>query len=123
MSGEEKCECFIMSKVWILDLAHINSIDLGESTVHNISEWLGDPHGADVSRDSRGDSGERNNVFDLFVFLGSLVDRVKGVPDWKDLSEVVLNRFFFALRVGPEVAVMLHKHFSWDRDTKSVLRN
>lgn len=123
MSGEEKCKSLIVSKIWILNLTHVNSVNLGESTVHDVSEGFWDPHGADIACDSRGDSGHRDDVLDRLVFLEGFVNGIKREPSGHNVSKEVLERFLRALGGGPQITILLHQHLSWDGDTESILGN
>ena len=97
MSGEEQSEGLVMPKVWVFNFAHVNAIDFGKRSVHDISEWLWNPQRANVSGDPRGNSSHGHNVFDLLVLFQGFVNLISAIPGCQNLTEEVLKGFLVTL--------------------------
>lgn len=80
VSGKEFGECCIVSEIFFLNFAHIDAVELGKASIHQVSDRVWHVDRAAEASEPWDDSCGRDDVLERLVLLQCLVDWVEREP-------------------------------------------
>mmetsp|Transcript_12921 Transcript_12921/g.21866 ORF Transcript_12921/g.21866 Transcript_12921/m.21866 type:complete len:268 (-) Transcript_12921:516-1319(-) len=113
---EEFGEGLVVAEVGVLNLAHVDLVELGVGSVDDVSHEDGEVERAAEAGHPGDDAGDRYHVLDGVVLLEHLVDRVDAVPGGEHVPREQLHRLLPVLVVGAPLNLLGQEHSSGDGD-------